>query len=79
MNTDVLDAAHFAEVTFAPTSYQGTIAPSGDSTIHSHNGTGRLKWGFGLGKKTAVADLEVIVSKTGKIEALYKFLDPVER
>jgi len=33
MTTDVLDAAHFAEVTFAPQSYQGTIAPSGDSTI----------------------------------------------
>ena len=33
MNTDVLDTAHFAEVTFAPSSYQGTIAPSGDSTI----------------------------------------------
>jgi polyisoprenoid-binding protein YceI len=33
MNSDVLDAAHFAEVTFAPQSYQGTIAPSGDSTI----------------------------------------------
>ena len=33
MNSDVLDSAHFAEVTFAPQSYQGTIAPSGDSTI----------------------------------------------
>jgi polyisoprenoid-binding protein YceI len=33
MNTDVLDVSHFAEVTFAPNSYQGTIAPSGDSTI----------------------------------------------
>jgi polyisoprenoid-binding protein YceI len=33
MNTDVLDTAHFAEVTFAPSSYQGAIAPSGDSTI----------------------------------------------
>ncbi len=33
MNTDVLDTAHFAEVTFAPSSYQGTIAPSGDFTI----------------------------------------------
>jgi polyisoprenoid-binding protein YceI len=33
MNTDVLDTSHFAEVTFAPSSYQGTIAPSGDSTI----------------------------------------------
>jgi polyisoprenoid-binding protein YceI len=29
----VLDTEHFAEVTFAPSSYQGTIAPSGDSTI----------------------------------------------
>lgn len=25
--------AHFAEISFAPKSYQGTIAPSGDSTI----------------------------------------------
>jgi polyisoprenoid-binding protein YceI len=33
MNSDVLDTAHFAEVTFAPNSYQGTIAPTGDSTI----------------------------------------------
>jgi len=33
MNTSVLDTAHFAEVTFAPSSYQGTLAASGDSTI----------------------------------------------
>src|ERR1035441_3733216 len=33
MNTDVLDTDHFAEVTFAPNSYQGTLAASGDSTI----------------------------------------------
>ena len=33
MNTNVLDTAHFAEVTFAPSSYQGTLATSGDSTI----------------------------------------------
>jgi polyisoprenoid-binding protein YceI len=33
MNTDVLDTGHFAEVTFAPSSYQGTIATSGDSTV----------------------------------------------
>jgi polyisoprenoid-binding protein YceI len=33
MNSDVLDVAHYSEVTFAPTSYQGTIAASGDSTI----------------------------------------------
>ena len=33
MNSDVLDTSHFTEVTFAPSSYQGTIAPSGDSTI----------------------------------------------
>lgn len=33
MNTDVLDVPHFAEVTFEPKSYQGTIAPSGDSDI----------------------------------------------
>lgn len=33
MNTDVLDAPHFADVTFAPQSYQGTIASQGDSTI----------------------------------------------
>ena len=33
MNADVLESARFAEVTFAPASYQGTIAPTGDSTI----------------------------------------------
>jgi polyisoprenoid-binding protein YceI len=33
MNTDVLDVPHFAEVFFAPKSYQGTIAATGDSTI----------------------------------------------
>lgn len=33
MHADVLDIAHYADVTFAPVSYQGTIAPSGDSTI----------------------------------------------
>ncbi len=33
MSTDILDAPHFAETSFAPHSYQGTIVPSGDSTI----------------------------------------------
>jgi len=33
MNTDVLDTEHFAQVTFALGSYQGILAPSGDSTI----------------------------------------------
>ncbi|MGA2170628.1 MAG: YceI family protein [Terracidiphilus sp.] len=33
MNTDVLDVAHFAEVSFVPKSYQGTIAATGDSTV----------------------------------------------
>jgi polyisoprenoid-binding protein YceI len=33
MNNDVLDVAHYAEVSFVPQSYQGTIASSGDSTI----------------------------------------------
>src|ERR1017187_427001 len=33
MNSDVLDVAHFADVSFVPKSYQGTIAASGDSTI----------------------------------------------
>ena len=33
MHADVLEAEHYADVTFAPQSYQGTIAPSGDSTI----------------------------------------------
>jgi polyisoprenoid-binding protein YceI len=33
MHSDVLDVEHFADVTFTPQSYQGTIAPSGDSTI----------------------------------------------
>ena len=33
MNTDVLDVAQFAEVSFVPKSYQGTVAATGDSTI----------------------------------------------
>jgi polyisoprenoid-binding protein YceI len=33
MTNEVLDATHFAEVTFEPRSYQGTIAATGDSTI----------------------------------------------
>lgn len=33
MTNEVLEAAHFAEVNFVPQSYQGTIQPSGDSTI----------------------------------------------
>ena len=33
MNKDVLDVEHFAQITFAPSSYKSTIAPSGDSTI----------------------------------------------
>jgi polyisoprenoid-binding protein YceI len=33
MTNGVLDATHFADVTFVPHSYQGTIAPTGDSTI----------------------------------------------
>jgi polyisoprenoid-binding protein YceI len=33
MNSDVLDVAHFAEITFVPQSYQGTLAATGDSTI----------------------------------------------
>lgn len=33
MNNDVLDVAHYSEITFAPQKYDGPIAPSGDSTI----------------------------------------------
>src|ERR1700723_196874 len=33
MTNEVLDAPHFADVSFAPQSYQGPIAPAGDSTI----------------------------------------------
>jgi polyisoprenoid-binding protein YceI len=33
MNSDVLDVAHFADVSFVPKSYQGTIPASGDFTI----------------------------------------------
>ena len=43
----------------------------------SHNGIGRLAWGFGpADKKPAVTGLDVIVSEAGKIKALYTFLDP---
>jgi polyisoprenoid-binding protein YceI len=33
MSKDILDASHFADASFAPHSYEGTIARSGDSTI----------------------------------------------
>jgi polyisoprenoid-binding protein YceI len=33
MTTDVLDASHFADISFAPKSYRGPIAASGDSAI----------------------------------------------
>lgn len=33
MHSDVLDADHFADITFQPRSYTGTLAASGDSTI----------------------------------------------
>jgi polyisoprenoid-binding protein YceI len=33
MNSDVLEVAHYADVSFVPKSYQGTIPASGDSTI----------------------------------------------
>jgi hypothetical protein len=46
----------------------------------SHDGIGRLAWGFGAaGKTPSVSGLEVIVSKAGKIEALYTFLDPARK
>ena len=46
----------------------------------SHNGIGRLAWGFGpAGKKPAVTGLDVMVSKAGKIEALYTFIDRAQR
>jgi len=33
MTNEVLDVPHFADVSFVPQSYQGTIGPTGDSTI----------------------------------------------
>jgi len=33
MNSDVLDVANFSEISFVPKSFQGNIAPTGDSTI----------------------------------------------
>ena len=33
MSKDILDVPHFAEISFVPRSYQGSIALSGDSTI----------------------------------------------
>lgn len=33
MHNSVLDVEHYADITFEPKSYQGTIAASGDSTI----------------------------------------------
>lgn len=34
MNNDILEVEQYATVSFEPRSYAGTIAPSGDSTIH---------------------------------------------
>jgi hypothetical protein len=43
----------------------------------SHNGIGRLAWGFGpAGETPAITGLDVLVSKAGRIEALYTFIDP---
>jgi polyisoprenoid-binding protein YceI len=33
MNSEVLDVAHYSEITFVPQKYDGAIAASGDSTI----------------------------------------------
>ncbi len=33
MNSEVLDVAHYSEVTFVPQKYDGSNAPTGDSTI----------------------------------------------
>jgi len=33
MHNNVLDVEHYADVSFVPKSYQGTIAPTGDSTL----------------------------------------------
>jgi polyisoprenoid-binding protein YceI len=33
MDSDVLDVPHYTDITFTPNSYQGTIAPTGDSSI----------------------------------------------
>lgn len=33
MNSEVLDVTHYSEITFVPQKYDGSIAPTGDSTI----------------------------------------------
>ena len=33
MNKEVLDVEHYSEISFVPQKYEGTLAPSGDSTI----------------------------------------------
>lgn len=33
MDTDVLDVAHYTQISFEPKSYQGALAPAGDSMI----------------------------------------------
>lgn len=33
MNSEVLDVPHYSEITFVPQKYDGSIAPTGDSTI----------------------------------------------
>ena len=50
------------------------------SAPDSHNGIGRMTWGFGLAQRTpTVTGLDVIVSMGGKIKALYTFLDRAPR
>jgi hypothetical protein len=50
------------------------------SAPDSHNGIGRMTWGFGLAQKIpTVTGLDVIVSMGGKIKALYTFLDRAPR
>ena len=44
---------------------------------NTHNGIGRLAWGFGPpGGKPVVTGLDVMVSNAGRIQAFYTFVDP---
>jgi hypothetical protein len=44
---------------------------------NSHNGIGRLAWGFGPpGEKPVVTGLDVMVTNADRIQAFYTFVDP---
>jgi hypothetical protein len=45
--------------------------------LQAFNGIGKLDWGFGpAGAEPVITGIDVLITKNGKIIALYTFLDP---